>query len=168
MKLEVDIVQQNILFLQAIVLGAFIGLFYDIFRMFRIAFKCNKVIVCIQDIVFWIIISVASFLFMLIFNAGIIRGYLLMAELIGAILYHLTIGMLLMKISNFIIDKIKKILRFFYNHFIKPIGTKIIMPLFKFIKRKFIEKRKKLSIKKEKTPQKNKKQKKLKENKKTS
>jgi len=108
------------IFLYACGFGACIGLFYDFFRIMRIAIPFGSLVIFIQDAIFWVVAGAGTFLFTYALNAGEVRGFLLMGELVGAVLYFLTVSRLVIGISDFIIRTVKKLLRLFFTLFIKP------------------------------------------------
>jgi len=108
------------IFLYACGFGACIGLFYDFFRIMRIAIPFGSLVIFIQDAIFWVVAGAGTFLFTYALNAGEVRGFLLMGELVGAVLYFLTVSRLIIGISDFIIRTVKKLLRLFFTLFIKP------------------------------------------------
>ncbi|MDR1564135.1 MAG: spore cortex biosynthesis protein YabQ [Oscillospiraceae bacterium] len=134
MRIEVDIALQNNLFLQALLLGAGIGVLYDFFRLLRIILPAKIVLVFIQDVIFWVITAVATFLFMLVQNGGVIRGYLLIAELAGALIYYFTLGALFIGVSRWIAEKIRKTCSFIFIKLIKPLVNIVKTPVVYLVK----------------------------------
>lgn len=125
---------QTFVFLASCVLGFFLGMVYDAFRISRLAFKLNAVVVFIEDVLFFVIAAVSSFAFMLLENNGVLRGFLLIGEIVGAILYFSTLSLLIMKLASVIINAIKCILRVVYKILISPI-VKLFMVIIRLIKR---------------------------------
>lgn len=111
-----------------VICGIAIGIFFDIFRILRRAFKTPNIITYIEDIIFWIFSGV-FFLFILFkFNNGQIRSYVVIGLLIGILLYMLTISKYFIKVSVTIINFVKKIITY-------PI--KLIFNIFKKILKPF-------------------------------
>ena len=106
----------------SIIFGAFLGIFYDIFRIIRIFFKCKFWNVFIQDIIYFFLSGVSTFLFILFINSGEIRFYILAGELMGFTLYYLTLGSLVYGIF------------YRFSRVIKKFFTKIFRALFVPIK----------------------------------
>lgn len=98
-------------FLLSLGIGVVIGILYDLFRILRLSFTDNKVVVVVQDILFWSVSAVLSFLFVFVVNNGEFRGYLAMGELAGFALYYFTLGICVMKISQWLVNGIKKTVR---------------------------------------------------------
>lgn len=82
----------------SLLFGAALGAFYDLFRIIRIFFKCKFWDVFIQDIIYFFVSAVSTFLFILFINSGEIRFYILAAEIMGWILYYITLGNLIYNI----------------------------------------------------------------------
>lgn len=131
MNMELSISGQTLDFLLSCLLGVGLGALYDVFRILRLAFWHGKIIIGIQDILFFALAAVSSFLFMLFRCEGQLRFYVLLGELLGFIVYYFTVGFLVIRMSKCIIHWIKKILFFLYKIFIRP-----FVKLFIFISRK--------------------------------
>lgn len=157
---------QVLIFFQSIVLGVIIGVFYEIFRIIRMAHENGRILIFFEDIIFFSVSSVVTFLFILTVNQGQIRFYIILGEIIGLTTYFLTMGVVVNKIFKLIIKMLKKILYFIYYITIRPIKL-----LVQFICKKIkasIE-RKKIKINKRKEEKiKNKKDKKADSNKKNN
>ena len=101
---------QGAAFLYSLLLGAVIGIIYDIFRIIRMIFNNGKILVFFEDIVFFCIVIVLSTSFIMIAGDGALRGIYLIGELCGAVLYFCTISVFVLKLIKKIIVKIKKII----------------------------------------------------------
>ncbi|WP_052446666.1 spore cortex biosynthesis protein YabQ [Candidatus Soleaferrea massiliensis] len=153
--LELQVSAQTLLFLQSCLLGAVLGVIYDVFRILRISFKNGSILIFLEDALFFIICAVLTFCFMLMSNDGQIRFFILLGEVIGFILYYFTIGALVMKISKLIINFIRRLFLLLYKIFIRPFVIffrflfRKISPVFKKISGncKKIEKKAKFSLK---------------------
>ena len=134
--LDFFITNQLVWFGQSILLGIFLGITYDIFRILRSSIKHNTTIVFIEDMIFFLICSVATFYFMMNVSMGQIRIFILIGELIGAILYKITIGNFITKFIVSVINLIKKTIVCLYKMLIKPIIKLILYilkPIIKFV-----------------------------------
>lgn len=98
-------------FLLSMAIGTVIGVLYDVFRIFRLSFTDNKVVVVIQDILFWSVSAVLSFLFVFVINNGEFRAFLAFGEILGFIVYYFTLGAMVFKISGWLIHGIKTVAR---------------------------------------------------------
>lgn len=119
--MKVAVAEQVIWFGQSIVLGVLLAIIYDCFRIFRIAVKSTVVAVFIEDILFFAIYGIMTFLFMLEVSQGQIRLFIIIGEFIGAVLYRYTISTPIMAILKVIVNTIKKIVIVAYRWIIKPI-----------------------------------------------
>ena len=92
---EIHTSDQLLTFGYALLLGAILCVIYDLLSTHRIANGCGAVTVFIADLAFWIVAAFMTFLFMLARTNGEIRGYVLVAELLGFVIFRLTLSKLL-------------------------------------------------------------------------
>ena len=83
---------QFLMVLYSAALGVCLGIFYDIFRITRLIINPKNLSVFIQDIVYFLVSGLITFLFVLIFNYGESRFYILAGEALGWIIYHISLG----------------------------------------------------------------------------
>lgn len=126
----IEVSNQMLMFFQSCLLGIGLGLLYDVFRIIRIAVKTNSIIIFIEDIIYFIIVAVITFIFMIIQTEGQMRVFILFGELIGAILYYFTFGFVIIRVANKIIKFVKMIFSKLFKYFILPI-LKLIYVLYK-------------------------------------
>ena len=112
--LEYLMVDQVQIFLYSLVLGLILGIIYDIFRIFRLTFNVKKWGIFFQDILYFITISLVSFSFIIIFNKGEVRYYIIIGQLIGGVIYYISLGRIVYKYSKNLLWHIN---RFFRNLF---------------------------------------------------
>lgn len=105
------IANQTLVFLYACAMGACLSVIYDIFRLVRITFTIGKIAVIIEDILFFLIVSACTFIFIICFTEGMIRFYVVAGELLGFILCHLTLGALIVTLLGGLIRLVKRALR---------------------------------------------------------
>ncbi|MBQ3567129.1 MAG: spore cortex biosynthesis protein YabQ [Oscillospiraceae bacterium] len=103
--------QQLNLFLISCVFGIPIGVFFDIFRTLRILFKHGKIAVIIEDILFFIIYGIFIMCFTITAARSEFRFYYCFGNLLGFILYYVTVGHIVVSFLRTVILKIKKILQ---------------------------------------------------------
>lgn len=138
---------QTGLFLIFVLDGIIIGVLFDFFRILRKSFVTGNIITAIEDIIFWLLSGILILYSIFTYNNGIIRGYMFLGVLCGALLYMLTISKLFIKINVIIISFIKKaisiilrpikwILDILKNIFLKPVSA-IFIRINKILK-KFI------------------------------
>ncbi|WP_162840357.1 spore cortex biosynthesis protein YabQ [Acetanaerobacterium elongatum] len=119
--MEVVVSHQTVLFLQACLLGFLLGIFYEIFRILRLLIQTGPVAIFVQDILYWSVSALISFLFILAVNSGQLRIFLLLGIVIGMVVYFLTLGVLVMKASKAIIAFIHRVMRFIYRKLVAPV-----------------------------------------------
>ena len=110
-------------FLQAIIAGFAIGIYYDLFRLLRRLIKCKKNWVDIQDIFFWISSAVCLFFICISLNNGFIRIYFILSALIGWGIYYSIIGRFLFGIIDWLLKILRKLIARIKN-FILHYSTK--------------------------------------------
>lgn len=117
---------------QFVLVTAFFGMVlmagYDILRFLRWLIHHHKIVIMVEDICYWCIMSVPTYIVFFIYNEGEIRWYGALAILIGGILYEKGFS--------------QPIRKFGYHHFTKP-KNKLIRWLSKI--RKLIPHKKKKS-----------------------
>ncbi|MCL2213174.1 MAG: spore cortex biosynthesis protein YabQ [Oscillospiraceae bacterium] len=131
--------QLFILLLYSAAVGAALGVIYDIFRIFRVAFpppateqkklkgKFNhssfiyNSIVFLQDIIFWIFSAVVTILFIFMANRGQVRIFALFGQLTGFGIYYFTIGRLVYKVAEKIVKFIRRVFRWIKKRVVMPI-----------------------------------------------
>lgn len=110
-----------LLFLNSCILGFCFGTIYDFFRITRIAIKTCAVVIFIEDLLFFIVVTIGSFVFIVLENDGMLRGFLIIGILLGLILYFTTLSIVVTNAATAIIKVVKWILRFVYKLTLKPI-----------------------------------------------
>ena len=88
--------------------GFLLALAYDLIRFFRRAVPHNNIFIALEDMVFWPIAAVITFLAILWLDFGQIRGFMLMGEAMGAVVYYVLISAVFLKISMFLFCIAKK------------------------------------------------------------
>lgn len=109
------------LFLEAVLLGAALGAVYDVFRILRLAFPNGRVLIFLEDMLYFALVGIVSFSFVLLQNGGVLRAFLLAGELLGAVLYFFSLGVLVMKAAQGIIRLVRGFLRFLFRIFVRPL-----------------------------------------------
>lgn len=117
----VEVNTQTTVFLQSLLLGFALGLLYDVFRVLRLAVRHSSLAIFLEDISFFAVCAVLTFLFSLSAVSGRVRVFLVIGEFLGATVYYVTLGVLVMRVSKPLIRVVKAILRLLYRIFIHPI-----------------------------------------------
>ncbi len=112
----------------AFLFGVGAGLLYECFRILRCAGgilfpikgRGSEVLriaaVCLQDLTYFLLLTVAAVLFLFAFNRGQLRLSLLLSMFLGFVLYLATIGKLILRLHRAILRVIYRVLRFVYFH----------------------------------------------------
>ncbi len=108
-------------FLTSMLWGILLLIIYDLLRILRRVVKYNTFFIAIQDILYWVICSVLIFLMMYRQNNGIIRGFSILAMLIGMLVYHAVISDFLVNVISGILNKIISIIGKLITLIFKPI-----------------------------------------------
>jgi spore cortex biosynthesis protein YabQ len=103
--MNILISSQSKVFFLAISGGVLIGFAYDLLRIFRRLIKHNKIIIGIEDIVFFLITSVLMFIKIFDANYGVIRGFVLLGIVLGVLIYYSSVSSIVVKYSVFTIEK---------------------------------------------------------------
>ena len=120
--------EQLSIFLASLGAGFLLGILYDVLRALRLSITLSKVAIVIFDLLYFFLFGLFSFLFILALNKGEIRSYIIAGELIGALFYYVSFGIVAIKFTDLFV----KTLRRFY-----AIIFRLISAPFRFIKRIF-------------------------------
>ena len=102
------IISQELNFLlYSVIFGLFIGVYYDLFRFLRELGVNSTKAVIIQDILFFITISIPVFLFFCAVNKGNISLYSLLVMFTGFLVYRYTVGRITMFIFKLLLIPFK-------------------------------------------------------------
>ncbi|SFU89189.1 spore cortex biosynthesis protein YabQ [Clostridium sp. DSM 8431] len=122
MPLELS-VQFNIV-IYSLLAGILTGMFFDVYRIIR-GLNVNKILIWIEDLLFWILCSGIIFTFLLYFNYAFLGVYVYLFIFISLILYFKILSEKIIKIEKIIIMKIFKGFRITFKNIIYPL--KIIL-----------------------------------------
>lgn len=142
--MEITLAEQTIVFLKSFIFGMVLGAFYDLFRGIRLVKNKNLLVIFICDILYFIVCGILTFIFILYVNYGLIRGYIIIGAFLGAVFYYNTIGAVMIKIMDFLIRLIRRIIRPFVKVIYIPIRK-----LFRLLV-KLLTKFKKIKVKRSK------------------
>jgi len=115
--------QHTSLFLLSVVLGAALGMVYDVFRAVRIIFPpaAKDGAVLVQDIIFCIICGFSIFCFSTLAVRGQVRFFIFFGSAIGFVLYILTIGNFITGVLRAVFGAIYGTLRKVYSVIIEQV-----------------------------------------------
>ena len=116
------IVNQAFIFIIFIVIGAVIGILFDIFRVLRKIIKTKDSVTYIQDILFCLITGCILLYGIFKFNHGEIRIYMFISIIIGVFFYILTISKYFIKLSVLILNKIIYVTKKIFSILLIPLN----------------------------------------------
>jgi len=90
--MEIHLISPIYAFLLSILLGVILSIFFDFFKILNIAFEFNKIILFIQDVLYFFSSGIMTFIFLLAFNNGKISFFIILGEIIGWTLWHIGFG----------------------------------------------------------------------------
>ena len=96
---EITVKAQILTFFYAVTLGIILSVLFDFFRTIRISYKHNNIFVFIEDIVFFLISTFLTFMFLMARCNGEFRTYVISAILIGFFIYRITLSKIVLPTS---------------------------------------------------------------------
>ena len=81
----------------AILLGGGLAAAYDLLRILRRIIPRGIILVSLEDLCYWIAVWIIVFSFLFQENSGGIRGYIVGAIPLGAVIYHYLLGKWIIK-----------------------------------------------------------------------
>ena len=138
---QVDAYAQFITALIAAGVGMELCLAYDLLRLVRYAYRPSVLGAFVQDIVWWLLATLATCLVLLVRCSGTVRVYALLSIAVGFITCRFTLSLLLMKLGKQIVDIIKGVIGWLNKTVFAPIIGLIGLVSSKFTKiiKKFIK-----------------------------
>lgn len=130
------VASQLTIFLFSGVLGAALGVIYDIIGVFNAVLKENLPRIFVQDVLYFIVSAVITFMYMLIVNGGEIRIYIVVGETVGWLIYRATVGKFVYKIVLNVLEFAIKIARAFKNYAVSKLPKSKIVKVKSNIKNK--------------------------------
>ena len=106
---------QVLMFIRSIGPGVLIGLIYDIIFSFFRSFSDRRAVIITADLTFSIIATMISFFYMIIYNSGTVRLNIIIAQAIGAVAIHITIGKYVAKLVGYVGNILGKILGYIFS-----------------------------------------------------
>lgn len=135
---EITFAGQTASLLIAAVMGAALCLLYDLFRILRMAFPPGKVTAFFEDVLWFVAAAAATYMLCLARCKGEVRSYIIIGEIIGFVLFRMTVSRLIMLAAR---PSVRAVKRFF--RLIKGLIIRIFTPIAK----KLTEKIKKITAK---------------------
>lgn len=132
-------------FLRSCLLGVILGVFFDLFRILRRSFKCSGVVIAAQDMFYCFVAGYVTFCFLLKNCDGRLRWFVFCGELIGWVIFRLTLGNLFVALGYGILSALIRLIKFIFHIIISPFlilwrvfGVKVksfIKERFKYVKK---------------------------------
>ena len=101
MRYTVPLSDQILIFISSVGPGVIIGLLYDVVTSFFGRISKNTALTIAGDLLFGVTATLISFFYMVIYNSGTVRLNIIIAQLIGAVAFHMTMGKYVAKIVGF-------------------------------------------------------------------
>ena len=99
---------QAYVFFMTIIIGIIFGLIFDFFRVIRRKGNTRDLMVYLQDVAFWLIVTVIIIVSTFLINNGELRGYMILGYVLGGIFYILLFSNLIRKLLTFIFNAVEK------------------------------------------------------------
>lgn len=93
---------------EALLTGAVLGVYYDVFRIIRRIIRCGYATIVGQDIFFWTTSAIFVFFTCIRLNNGVLRVIFVAAALGGWGLYMATLGSLVMLAADFLVKLFRR------------------------------------------------------------
>lgn len=126
------------MFAVAFVYGVAILLIYDVLRIIRRVIPHGQVRMAIEDMLFWICVTLAIFKMLFYRNDGALRFYIIASSMLGMFIYSITV-------SRYIVKYVSKFLNKIVKYLLKPL--KIVIKAIRMVTDKIKDKVKKWSVK---------------------
>lgn len=119
------------IFLWSICGGIALGFVFDIFRIKRRIMKTGKILISIEDLLYWLFAAVLFFLTLYLSNEGQMRGFSIIGSILGAVFYLSAISPAVLRVSSAVIAAIKKSILFLIRVVMWPVNllVKLLRPI---------------------------------------
>ena len=107
---DLSLALQTVQFLQSIVLGAALSILYDVFYIIRSFFPRRIGPLMLLDLLYFLMCGVLLFEYLLQQNNGRMRYFIFLGVVIGWVVFHITLSRIIVKIIDFILKWLRKIL----------------------------------------------------------
>jgi len=135
-----NIMNEIYFFGSCVLTGIAVIFMYDVLRIFRRIIIHGVVAVGVEDFFYWVACSFFVFHMIYIRNDGILRGFAILAIVLGMLVYNLTISNLLVKYISMILNKMIKIINKIINVILSPVkwiaklASKVLKKCYKGVK----------------------------------
>lgn len=118
MPLSIDV--QFDIVMYSILSGVLIGIMFDLYNIIR-GVKIPKIIIILEDILFWVLTAIIVFTFLLYTNYAFLGPYAYIFMIITLMIYLKLISPTVLKLERYIIDKFSKVIRVLFKNLIYPV-----------------------------------------------
>lgn len=108
---EINIGWQVVSFLYALLVGAVWALFFDLFRALRRVTSHSGFLTFIEDLFSFLIFTFVTFMLLMARCNGEVRGFIIVGEGLGFIIYRLTLSRFVMSFLTFLFSHIAEFFR---------------------------------------------------------
>lgn len=126
----IAVTEQCLCLLAATLLGFFLGLNYEVFRILRAAFRHANWLVSVEDFFFCLYCTFSLILLCYAYADGTIRWFALVGGALGALFYFLTLGRLIERMTHPLIAAIHRVLR--------ALAKRLLLPLYHRVRSLFV------------------------------
>jgi hypothetical protein len=119
---------------RAVLLGAILIFAYDMLRILRRVIPHGNIWIGIEDMLYWVIFTIAVFLMMNNYDDGRIRGFALLGMAAGMTVYHIALSRIIVDVNVRIYRAILIVIIRMANIFIRPADKILRNRLLNFIK----------------------------------
>lgn len=118
MPLSIDV--QFDIVMYSILSGVLIGIMFDLYNIIR-GVKIPKIIIILEDILFWVLTAIIVFTFLLYTNYAFLGPYVYIFMIITLMIYLKLISPTVLKLERYIIDKVSKVIRVLFKNLVYPV-----------------------------------------------
>lgn len=138
--METDYRLHFVLFFASIVNGVILGLIYDCFRVSRMFFLKNKIVIFFEDLAFSLVCAVSFMILFYNYSFGRMRAYAFLGSIGGFCIYYFTVG----RFTRAVCEKVYSVV----SPILKRVKNKLVSSLYGFYKQIFTYRRRALYIQK--------------------
>lgn len=117
--MPLDTNMQFSIILYALLAGVLTGLMFDLYRIIR-GSKAHKIIIVVEDILFWILSAMVVFTFLLYTNYAFLGVYVYAFMLISLVLYMKFVSNKCIRFELEVVNGVGKMLRVIFKNIIYP------------------------------------------------
>ena len=108
---------QVLVFISSMGPGVLIGFIYDVIFSFFRTFGNRRVLTITADLLFALSATMISFFYMVVYNSGTVRLNIVIAQLLGAVAFHYSMGKYVEKAVSFVARILTKLINIIVSPF---------------------------------------------------